>query len=122
MSRARRRTILAIVETDATFEQLSVRGQEVWQGKCLHCGGHLLIALDGEPISRATIEHIVPRTAGGGDELGNLALACARCNQGKGKRHDHRFKSDPRARELVDRLLARRRERWREPAGASRTP
>jgi hypothetical protein len=26
------------------------------------------------------VEHIVPRAAGGGDDLGNLALACEACN------------------------------------------
>ena len=36
-----------------------------------------MVALDGEPISRATIEHISPRTAGGTDALENLGLACA---------------------------------------------
>jgi len=30
------------------------------------------------------IEHIVPRVHGGGDDLANLALACAACNYGKG--------------------------------------
>ncbi len=30
------------------------------------------------------LDHIIPRQHGGGDELGNLALACALCNRSKG--------------------------------------
>ncbi|MET0404109.1 MAG: HNH endonuclease [Cystobacter sp.] len=112
---SRRRRILDIVATDATFERTEHRGQEVWLGRCLHCNTYLVIALSGEPISRATIEHIVPQVHGGTDDLGNLGLACARCNQGKGSRHDRHFHRDARVRDIVDRLLTRRRERWRDP-------
>lgn len=45
-----------------------------------------MVDLNGDPISRATLEHIIPRTHGGTDALENLGLACARCNQGKGSR------------------------------------
>ncbi len=115
MSHAKRRKILDIIETDNTFERAEHRSREAWLGKCLHCNAYLWVGLDGEPISRATIEHILPKTAGGTDALTNLALACARCNQGKGTRHDPRYHRDARARELVERLLSRRRERWRQP-------
>ena len=115
MSSAKRRRILDIIATDATFERSEFRGHEVWIGKCLHCNTHLIVGLSGEPVSRATIEHIVPQALGGTDALENLALACARCNQGKGKRHDPHYHRDARAQELVQRLLARRRARWRDP-------
>ena len=118
MSSSKRRRILDIVATDATFERTDHRGPEVWLGKCLHCNTFLAISLEGEPISRATIEHIVPRVHGGTDDLSNLGLACARCNQGKGSRHDKHYHRDERVRELVARLLARRRERWRDPNDA----
>lgn len=113
MSRAKRRRVLDIIATDATFERAEHRGREVWLGKCLHCSAYLVVELAGEPVSRATVEHIVPRVHGGTDALENLALACARCNAGKGVRHDRNYRTDPRARELVTRLLARRQERWR---------
>ncbi|MCP3102960.1 HNH endonuclease [Myxococcus sp. K15C18031901] len=115
MSDSKRRKVLAIIATDTTFERTEHRGREAWLGKCLHCNAHLLVGLDGDPISRATVEHILPRTAGGSDTLENLALACARCNQGKGTRHDPYYPRDDRARELVEKLLRRRRERWRSP-------
>jgi 5-methylcytosine-specific restriction endonuclease McrA len=109
----RSRRILEIIATDATFEIVDARGQPVWQGQCLHCKGRLRIALDGRPISRVTIEHIVPRAHGGTDELDNLGLACARCNHEKGRRHDPRGPADPTAAAVIVRLLARRRARWR---------
>ena len=31
--------------------------------------------------TRFTLDHIVPRSLGGGDDLDNLALACRRCNE-----------------------------------------
>jgi 5-methylcytosine-specific restriction endonuclease McrA len=116
LARGKRQRILAIVATDRTFEPGEGPGTRapVWIGKCLHCNAHLVIAADGEPISRATIEHIVPRTHGGTDALENLGLACARCNLQKGVRHDTRRADDPRAREVVSRLLERRRARWRD--------
>ncbi|MDC0710109.1 HNH endonuclease [Stigmatella sp. ncwal1] len=115
MSASKRRRVLDIIATDSTFERIVFRDHEVWLGKCLHCNAHLMVSLQGEPISRATIEHIIPRTHGGTDALENLGLACARCNQGKGSRHDPRYLKDARAQELVARLQARRRERWRDP-------
>jgi 5-methylcytosine-specific restriction endonuclease McrA len=116
LARGKRQRILALVASDSTFERAEQRGQPVWIGKCLHCNAKLVVAASGEPVSRATIEHILPRTHGGTDELPNLALACARCNGEKGVRHDSRHRDDPRAREIRERLLARRRARWRDPA------
>ena len=37
-----------------------------------------------EPFNRYHVEHIVARQHRGGDELGNLALACNHCNSRKG--------------------------------------
>lgn len=33
-----------------------------------------------------TLDHVIPRTAGGTDELSNLLLCCKRCNNKKGSR------------------------------------
>ena len=117
MSRAsRRRLILSIVATDATFERVTGRGGEVaWQGSCIHCRRRLLIALDGEPLGDVTVEHIVPRGQGGSDDPENLALACARCNHQKGYRLDDRRPDDPVLRRVIDTLRERRRARWRDP-------
>lgn len=115
MVKPQQRRILAIVQTDATFERAEHRGREVWAGRCIHCNAHLVVSLEGEPISEATIEHIVPRTHGGTDELRNLALACARCNHQKGRRHDVKRRGDLKLEAMIARLRARRDERWRNP-------
>lgn len=112
---SRRRTILAIVASDSTFERVTWQGREAWEGRCIHCRRRLLIGKDGEPIGPATIEHIVPRGQGGSDELDNLALACARCNHQKGYRLDDRRSDDPVLRRVVETLRERRRARWRDP-------
>lgn len=36
------------------------------------------------PVARLQTEHILPKKHGGGDEVGNLALACIDCNLHKG--------------------------------------
>lgn len=102
-----------MIATDDTFTQIDERGREVWEGKCLHCRRKLRIALDGEPISEATLEHIVPRNHGGTDDARNLGLACAGCNHEKGRRHDVKKSDDPRAAEIIKQLQAERDARWR---------
>lgn len=110
----KQRTLLAIIATDTTFELANAGAREVWSGKCLHCNARLLIGLDGEPISRATIEHILPKNHGGTDDLSNLGIACSRCNSEKGVRHDHKQKNDARLQEIIAKLTEKRRARWRE--------
>lgn len=105
--------VLQIVATDRTFERVAWRGRDLWAGKCIHCNTHLYVGLDGRPVSRATIEHIVPKNHGGTDALANLALACARCNQGKGSRLDSLPMSDPRLVAVIETLQERRQKRWR---------
>lgn len=111
------RTILSIVRTDSTFALLPASEGRVWQGKCIHCQSKLSIKENGEPISRATVEHIVPRHHGGTDAPENLALACARCNNQKGKRLDARPLSDPTLQRVIALLQARRRARLRQAPG-----
>ena len=112
---AKQRTILAIIATDTTFERALAGDREVWSGKCLHCNARLTVALDGQPISRATIEHILPQTHSGTEDLRNLGIACARCNSEKGVRHDHKHRSDVRLNEIVAKLTEKRLARWRDP-------
>jgi hypothetical protein len=89
--------------------------------RCLHCRARLTVGRDGAPLGATTLEHIVARswfghraaadvTAGlsGPDDPRNLALACARCNQQKGRSHDAAGPTNARAREIVAALLARR--------------
>ena len=110
----------AVAETERTFRL--VEGD--WIGKCLICNGPL--RFDAQTGAGATIEHIVPRTAGGANDLLNLGLAHAACNYEKGVHWDEPKRRRGRAKEyeaLVTRLLTTRRARWREPdqATSSRT-
>ena len=66
------------------YQQGELAGYEVreyllqkWERKCAYCGTTDL------PLQA---EHIVPRSRGGSNRVGNLCLACAPCNQRKGNR------------------------------------
>jgi 5-methylcytosine-specific restriction endonuclease McrA len=98
--------------------------------RCLHCRAHLAVAADGAPLGAVTLEHVVPRswfgrraaadlTAGltGPDDPRNLALACARCNQQKGRGPDAAGPANARAHEIVAGLLAARLKRYRRRGG-----
>jgi len=112
MSRTRR-LLLRAAESDNTFERTRLRGGESWVGRCIHCQSKIVVPIaDGEPAS-ATLEHILPKHHGGTDDPDNLALACARCNQGKGKRLDHRRLDDPTLASVIATLQERRRQRLR---------
>ena len=37
-------------------------------------------------LSEATLDHVIPRAAGGTDRNGNLVLSCGDCNQRKGSK------------------------------------
>jgi 5-methylcytosine-specific restriction endonuclease McrA len=115
--------VLKIVATDNTFKSTKLPtdplanrdgSARMWVGNCIHCCTKLVVYDDGS--TSATIEHITPTAAGGSDEdLFNLALACARCNNEKGIRHDAR-RLDARAKEVIENLKTRRLQRWRAPA------
>jgi 5-methylcytosine-specific restriction endonuclease McrA len=100
-----------IAETDITF----VRKDHLWAGRCLICGGP--VCFDRRTGEGATIEHILPRSLGGTNDLKNLGIAHMRCNSEKGchwdPRRRHRARQDQYA-ALVQRLLAERNRRWRE--------
>jgi 5-methylcytosine-specific restriction endonuclease McrA len=104
-----------VAETDLTFSR---RGAD-WVGKCLICNGP--IAFDARSGEGATLEHIRARGRGGGENLDNLAVVHGRCNWEKGHRWDpRRRRPESEYDALVDRLLTRRRERWRDAPKADR--
>lgn len=109
MSTAERMNRIAM--TDTTF--MRTRGE--WVGRCLICGGPL--RFDAHTGEGANIEHIVPRSLGGTNDLRNLGITHARCNGEKGRRWDpkrrHRADRD-RYEAIVNRLLAERSRRWRD--------
>jgi len=104
-----------IAATDATFHRQGTS----WVGRCLICRGPL--RFDARTGEGASVEHIVPRSLGGTNELTNLGIAHRRCNGEKGIHWDggRRRKADPqRYGQLVQRLLAERQSRWRDPTTA----
>lgn len=117
---ARAQVVLSIVLTDNTFHRIAVHPEhkftliQPWVGRCIHCNTKLLVHHDGS--TDATLEHINPLCAGG-DAIDprNLALACVRCNNQKGIRHDQHVGKGGRADEVVTALQAKRLARWREP-------
>jgi 5-methylcytosine-specific restriction endonuclease McrA len=125
MRPALRRLFLRAVTTDAEGREQDGR----WDTRCLHCRTRLQVAIDGEPLGAASLEHVVPRAwfgkraaaaliervGGAPDDARNLAIACSRCNHDKGKGPDARGPSDRRAFEVVEALLDNRLARWRNP-------
>lgn len=102
--------LASVAESDSTFRRQGLD----WVGKCLICNGP--IAFDSRTGEGATLEHIRARGRGGGGELKNLAVVHGRCNWEKGRRWDpKRRRPDSEYDPFVDRLLARRLERWRDP-------
>lgn len=64
------------------YQQGALAGYEVreyllekFQRKCVYCG------LENVPME---VEHLTPRSRGGTNRIGNLAIACHACNQAKG--------------------------------------
>lgn len=53
-------------------------------GRCYYCGDILGGFITGVTGARATVDHIVPRAAGGANALDNKVLACEWCNSAKG--------------------------------------
>lgn len=99
-----------IAATDSTF----ARREGMWVGRCLICRGPVCFdALTGEG---ATVEHILPRSLGGTNDLSNLGIAHRHCNGEKGQRWDprrrHRAAPDRYAM-LLQRLRDERERRWR---------
>lgn len=119
-----RKLLVAAVQTDAVAELVD----GTWRTRCLHCRSALYVSDEGVTSNGATLEHIIPQSwfekraaveligdLTGPDDVRNLALACPRCNQGKGLNHDKAGPSNQRAREVVQALFAKRQERYKSP-------
>jgi 5-methylcytosine-specific restriction endonuclease McrA len=56
---------------------------------CFYCG----VAFTGTGKLARTIDHRLPRSAGGSERLANLVFACRGCNQRKADRSEDEFTS-----------------------------
>lgn len=100
-----RTTVIGIVAVAGLSE--SVRQQVLARAsrRCEYCQTSQQVI--GMPL---VVDHILPKSLGGGDGLDNLCAACYRCNQYKGvKTHD----LDPVTGEFIS-LLNPRLHRWEE--------
>jgi 5-methylcytosine-specific restriction endonuclease McrA len=59
--------------------------------QCIYCGIRVGGQQQGRLLTKSdfTIDHLVPRSRGGGNGWSNTACACATCNQRKGNRMPH---------------------------------
>jgi len=123
MRPALRRLFLCALQHD-NEAQPTAKG---WETRCLHCCTRLHFTFEGEPHGAGSLEHVIPhawfgkRTAAAlcafvednPNHPRNLAVACTRCNQSKGKGPDARGPADARAMQVITEMLARRQARWR---------
>lgn len=42
-------------------------------------------------LEEVSVDHIIPRISGGTDNMDNLATACKKCNQAKGRREEFKI-------------------------------
>lgn len=66
--------------------------QKVWEltgGRCTYCDCQL--ENGGTVGASFVVEHVVPRSCGGPDNIANYVPACASCNNSKGDRHVLQF-------------------------------
>lgn len=99
-----------IAATDATF----ALKDGLWVGRCLICRGP--VAFDAATGEGTTIEHILPRTQGGTNDLNNLGIVHGRCNNEKGRRWDARRRHSARQDQydaLLQQIADERMRRWR---------
>jgi len=68
------------VKSSLRYQVLKASG-----GKCALCGIHK----DDSPID---VDHIIPKSQGGSNELSNLQALCYRCNRGKGNKDNTDFR------------------------------
>jgi len=84
-------------------KSLYTQVQQRAQFRCEYC--HYPEILSAAPLS---IEHLQPQSLGGSDDLGNLALACRRCNE---RRYNFTTGIDPQTGQAVQ-LFNPRQHRW----------
>lgn len=87
--------------SEATKQSVRERAEYL----CEYC--HSLELLSA---NRFTIDHLVPRSLGGSDDIENLALACRRCNE---RRYNFVAGIDPETQEIVP-IFNPRQQQWAE--------
>lgn len=65
--------------------------------KCTYCAHPL--GWGDDIVRHPQVDHVIPRSQGGSNALGNLALSCAECNNAKGGRTPEQWAADRAAKE-----------------------
>ncbi|WP_429500767.1 RNA-guided endonuclease IscB (plasmid) [Robbsia andropogonis] len=98
------------------YQQGTLAGYEVreyllekWGRVCVYCGAK------DRPLQ---IEHLTAKAKGGSNRIGNLALACAPCNQNKGSRSVHEYVKDSKR---LSRILANASRPLKDAAAVNAT-
>lgn len=86
--------------------QTRTKVRERAQNACEYCHLHQ----NDSPLAALHVEHIIPKTHGGSDDLDNLALACIDCNLHKGT---NLTGIDPQTSKVTE-LFHPRRQLWDE--------
>lgn len=74
---------------DVAWSRRAVLERDGWQ--CIYCGVQIGRTHNGRVYHRAdfTLDHLIPRSRGGGNTWSNTACACAPCNHRKADRTPH---------------------------------
>ncbi len=75
-----------LIETDPVPGDVRYRVLAAAKGRCALCG-----ATSRE--RRIEVDHVVPRSKGGSNDIANLQALCDECNRGKSNKDDARFES-----------------------------
>lgn len=74
-----------LLETDPVPDSLRFRVLKESGGRCALCG----VTKDDSPLD---VDHIIPRSRGGSNDIANLQILCAKCNRTKGNKDETDFK------------------------------
>lgn len=88
LARAAEAKIVQAQESDCHSKQNASVRKQVWDltgGKCAYCDTEL--APEGNGALSFVVEHVVPTSQGGPDNLANYVPACMSCNTSKGADH-----------------------------------
>ena len=82
-----KKAALAFKTAKKVYKRTRLAEAQNW--RCCWCGTDTI----PEPNKRnsVTLEHILPKSQGGSDEMDNLAAACAHCNSRRGTKHLQEF-------------------------------
>lgn len=72
-----------------TWSRRAVLERDGWE--CIYCGDKPGVKHNGRYLSKQdfTIDHLIPKSRGGGNTWGNTACACSPCNNRKADRTPH---------------------------------